>query len=102
MKPTEDEIVAKVTADGDICQLAVDVGLWAAAEAERLTVDDIVDWIIARRAEVGEARDEHAKIKPEDKAAHSQYGLHLNTLQEVLDYCVTLANTKDTGGEWDG
>ena len=40
MKPTEDEIIAKVTENGEICQLAVEIGIWAAAEAERMTDEE--------------------------------------------------------------
>ncbi|KKL99112.1 hypothetical protein LCGC14_1817750, partial [marine sediment metagenome] len=83
MKPTEDEIAAKSAEDSEYCQLAVDTGIWAAAEAERLTVNEAVDWLVERRATVGKARDEHLASNPGDKVALKEYNVRLNTYQEM-------------------
>ncbi len=86
MKPTEDEIVAKSAEDSEFCQLAVDTGIWAAAEAERLTVNEAVDWLVKCRQVTGKARDLHLESHPGDKSALKDYSVRLNVYQEVLDH----------------
>ncbi|KKN39664.1 hypothetical protein LCGC14_0740990 [marine sediment metagenome] len=86
MKPTVAEIETKSAESGESCQLAVDIGIWAACESERSTVNELVDWLVECRAVVAKARDKHLASNPGDKVALKEYNVRLNTYQEMLNH----------------
>lgn len=78
-----DEIVAEVSRERSThCQLAFETGHWAAQETQRR----IVEWLVERRRELQERKEQQSHLKPKDIQSVRLAGIKARALQEVISY----------------